>query len=95
MGGEVIVRAIEFQLDATKLLVIRYGESQFKKIDEFWYDFTPDGGEKTTAFSPSLVKDTPKNRELVQRIQANYAELKKITDDYSKQEYAIRNQLER
>ncbi len=89
------MRAIEFQLDSSKLIAVRYGESQFKKIDDFWYDFTPDGGEKTTAFAPCLVKDTPNNREIITVIQLLYEEHKKASDELSKKEYKLRNQFER
>lgn len=89
------MRAIEFQLGATKLLDVRYGESQFKVIDNFWIDFKPDGGEKTTTFLPSLCKDTEKNRMLVTMIQQEYAELKQITDSKEKNVIQLRHQLEK
>jgi hypothetical protein len=92
---EDIMRAIEFQLGATKLLDIRYGESNFKVIDEFWIDFKPDSGEKTTAFVPCVCKDTEKNRIVVKQIQEIYQELKRITDEKEKQVITLRHQLEK
>ena len=89
------MKAIEFQLGASKLIEVRFGESSFKKIDDFWTDFTPDGSEKTTTFIPNIVKDTPANREIVEAIKQNYAEVKEFTDVKEKQMYALRNQFER
>jgi hypothetical protein len=89
------MRAIEFQLGATKLLDIRYGESQFKTIDEFWTDFKPDGGEKTTSFKPCIVKDTEHNRAIVEAIKRVYQELKQITDEKERQVLRLRNTLEK
>lgn len=89
------MRAIEFSLGATKLLDIRYGESQFKIIDEFWCDFKPDGGEKTTSFLPCICKDTPENRELVGRIQDIYKQIKDYTDARERDILQIRNKIVR
>ena len=89
------MRAIEFQLGATKLLDIRYGESQFKTIDEFWVDFKPDGGEKTTAFLPSVCKDTEHNRAVIERIKEEYTELKQWTDSKEKNVIRLRHSLEK
>lgn len=89
------MRAIEFQLNSSKVIEVRFGESSFKKIDEFWTDFKPDGSEKTTTFIPNIVKDTPANREIVEAIRRNYAEVKEFTDAKEKQMYALRNQFEK
>jgi hypothetical protein len=89
------MRAIEFQLGATKLLDIRYGESNFKTVDEFWIDFKPDGGEKTTAFKPCVVKDTEHNRAVVEKIREEYAELKEWTDSKERNVLRLRHQLEK
>ena len=89
------MRAIEFQLSSTKLIEVRFGESQFKLRDEFWYDFTPDGGEKTTSFCPNLVKDTPTNRELVERIKYIYRQIKDYTDAREKDMWSLRHKLEK
>lgn len=89
------MRAIEFQLNVTKELDIRFGESQFKTIDEFWTDFKPDGGEKTTAFKPCIVKDTEHNRAVVEKIREEYAELKAWTDSKERNIIRLRNTLEK
>lgn len=89
------MRAIEFQLDATKLLQVRFGESSFKPIDEFWTDFKPDGGEKTTTFLPCICKDTENNRKVVTEIRAQYVELKSYTDMKEKGVLWLRNKLEK
>lgn len=90
------MRAIEFQLNASKLLDVRFGESEFKVRDEFWYDFRPDSdGVKTTSFCPNLVKDTPNNREVIEALKRLYQEQKAANDAYDKQMYAIRNQFEK
>lgn len=89
------MRAIEFQLGILKLLEVRFGESSFKRIDEFWTDFKPDGGEKTTTFIPCIIKDTENNRRIVEKIKDEYAELKAITDSKEKNVLLLRNQLEK
>lgn len=89
------MRAIEFQLDLSKLIQVRFGESSFKKIDEFWTDFKPDGSERTTTFIPNIIKDTPVNREVVEQIRDGYEKVKTYTDKWDKQMYALRNQFER
>jgi len=89
------MRAIEFQLGTLKTLEVRFGESQFKNVDDFWTDFKPDGGEKTTAFRASVVKDTEHNRMIVEKIKNEYAELKSITDSKERNVIGLRNHLER
>lgn len=90
------MRAIEFQLNVTKELDIRFGESQFKTIDDFWTDFKPDGAEKTTtAFKPHVVKDTEHNRAVIERIRQEYAELKAWTDSKERNVLRLRNTLEK
>lgn len=89
------MKAIEFQLNVTKLLDIRFGDSEFKKVDDFWYDFRPEGGDKTTTFCPNLIKDTPTNRELVQSLQRHYFKVKAANDAFDKEMYQIRNQFEK
>lgn len=89
------MKAIEFQLDASKIIQFRFGESSLKPIDEFWTDFKPQGGEKTTAFIPNIIKDTPKNRELVEQIRDGYEALKAYSDKWDKQMYSLRNQFDK
>lgn len=89
------MRAIEFTLGATKLLEVRFGESQFKTIDDFWIDFKPDGGEKTTAFKPCVCKDTERNRAVVQNIKKHYEDLKRHTDEVEKLIMGLRNTLDK
>jgi len=89
------LKAIAFDLDITKLLTVRFGESSFKKVDEFWTDFTPQGGEKTTIFLPNIVKHTVKNEQLVLAIQENYRDAKEAADAYDKKMYELRNQFEK
>jgi hypothetical protein len=89
------MRAIHFTLDVTKLLEVRFGESSFKPIDEYWTDFKPDNGEKTTTFIPNIVKDTPTNREIVVALELNYAEQKAANDAFEKRMYELRNQFEK
>lgn len=89
------MKAIEFQLDVTKLLQVRFGESSFKLIDEFWTDFKPDGGEKTTSFIPCVVPDTEGNRNLIVAISQVYIDKKKADDDYERLVLKLRNQLKR
>jgi len=89
------MRAIRFEANSLKVIEVTYGESAFKKIDEFWLDFTPDGGEKTTAFAASLVKDTPMNRTTVQALVDNSLAAKEMADKFDKNMYQIRNRLER
>lgn len=87
------MRAIWFEENSSKLIDIRLGESNFKVIDDFWFDWKPDGGEKTTAFCPNLVPDTENNRAVIQEIKKNRADKKKIVDEFDKQMYQIRNKL--
>jgi len=89
------VRAISFSEGADKLITIQYGDSDFKIIEEFWYDFRPDGrgGMVTTAFMPNLVPDTPSNRAVVQEIADNRAAKKAQMDKYDNEMYQIRNKL--
>jgi len=90
------MRAIEINLNISRLIDIRYGESQFKRIDEFWFDFKPDGSkERTSAFAPNLFRDTEHNRAIIQKIADTYTDLKKITDSYEKNVSQLRNQIEK
>jgi hypothetical protein len=89
------MRAIEWTLNVQKLIDIRYGESEFKVIQEFWYEWSPDGGEKTTAFKPNLVPDTPTNRQIIDTIANDYIERKRINDEFDKNLYVKMNKLER
>lgn len=89
------MRAIEFQLNTVKLMDVRYGESQFKKIDDFWVDFTPDDGVKIISFLANVVKDTPRNREIVDALVRHYQGVKAANDTYDKEMYQLRNQLEK
>lgn len=89
------MEAIEFTLGATKLLEVRYGTSEFKKVDDFWYDFKPHGGEKTTAFCPNLIKRTPRNEELVECLRRHYENVKRTNDVFDQEMYKLRNQFER
>ncbi len=90
------MRAIWFELNSSKIIDIRFGESQFKIRDDFWYDWLPDGSkERTTAFCPNLVPDTPKNREIVEKIKSIYKEIKDFTDAKEKEMYQVRMNLRR
>jgi hypothetical protein len=89
------MRAIQFELNVSKLLDIRYGESSFKRIDEFWTDFTPLGGEKTTTFIPNIIKWTEGNDALVIAMQQMYAEVKNIDDEYAVKILRLRNRFEK
>jgi hypothetical protein len=89
------MKAIEFQLNTLKLLDVRFGESSFKPKDEFWTDFTPVNGEKTTTFLPNIVRDSPKNREVVTALGIHYADQKRMNDEFDKKMYQLRNQLEK
>lgn len=90
------MKAIAFELQADKTLLVRYGESSFKKIDEFWTDFTPNGSKvHQMTFLPNIIRYTEKNDELVQQIGRNYAEQKFMNDEYDKKMYQLRNQFEK
>lgn len=89
------MEAIEFTLNSSKLLDVRFGTSEFKKIDEFWYDFKPHGGEKTTSFCPNLIKRTPRNEELVECLKRHYEKVKAANDAFDKEMYQLRNLFER
>jgi hypothetical protein len=34
------MKAIQFSKEADQIIHLRFGESQFKKVDDFWFDFT-------------------------------------------------------
>lgn len=89
------MRAIQFEQGADKVITVRYGESAFKKTDDFWFDFKPDGGEKTTSFCPNLVPDTEDNRAAVDELIANSIAKKAADDEFDRKMYQILNKLKR
>lgn len=89
------MRVLCFDLGADKLLTIRLGESSLKPVDEFWTDFKPDGGEKTTMFKANIVPDTPHNRSVAEALKQNYQSQKEANDEYDKAMYRIRNLFEK
>ena len=93
--GYIMHEAIEFQLGATKILEVRYGVSSFKPIEDFWTDFKPHGGEKTTAFLPCVCKRTARNEAIVENIRKHYEDLKKFTDETDKLILKLRNTIEK
>lgn len=89
------MRVLCFDLGVDKLLTIRFGESSMKPIDDFWTDFKPDGGEKTTMFAANIRKDTPHNRQIASELQENYRLQKELNDEFDKNMYRIRNRFEK
>jgi len=89
------MRVLCFDLGADKLLTIRFGESSRKPVDEFWTDFKPDGGEKTTMFMANIRPDTEHNRLVADELKENYKAQKQANDEFDKKMYQIRNKFER
>ena len=88
-------RAIRFESQNTsRLVTITKGVSSFKTIDEFWTDFTPDDGEKTTAFAASVLLDTVVNMALVLQIQENAKKLHELDKWTSEQFYKLLSRKE-
>lgn len=89
------MRAIELNITITKLLEVRFGESDFKTVDEFWTDFKPDGGEKSTNIKANVIKDTEGNRNLVIALEQMYKEQKAATDAFEQKVIRLRNQFKK
>jgi hypothetical protein len=88
------MKAIQFSKEADQIIHLRFGESQFKKVDDFWFDFTIDG-VKTTSFAANLVPDTPENRMALDEIIENSRKQKAANDEFEKNFYRLLNTIKR
>lgn len=85
-----MIPAIFWHKETLGTVSIKYGKSDFKLVDDLWTKF--DG---QLQFAANVLKDTPKNREIVRKIQENFQALYELNDKTIREMYHLLNEREK